>query len=124
MARLRILAADDDEGWRLLIKCWMDTAGHDVLICDNGKAVMAAARGFRPDCFLLDHDMGSTTGHEVCRQIRASAEFKAIPVIIMTANTGIMPKVAADGPPDHFVAKTENPDELMLILDDIAPRNQ
>lgn len=123
MARpLKILFADDEEGWRQLVSFWLERAGYEIQVASEGKGVLALARKSQPDCFLLDHDLGDTTGRELCRAIKSQPEFRAIPVVILTANAEVLPQVVADLPPDHFVAKSKHPDELLLILDGLLPR--
>ena len=123
-ARLKILHADDEEGWRGVVRFWLTGAGYEVRTLDGGKGVLAAAREFRPDCFLLDHDLGDTTGGEVCGEIKSTPEFASIPVVVMTAHAGALPELFAGLPPDQFVVKSDQPDELLLMLADLLKRGQ
>jgi CheY-like chemotaxis protein len=115
-ARPKILHADDEEGWRELTGFWLTSAGYEVRAFEAGKGVLALAREFRPDCFLLDHDLGDTTGRELCRAIKSTVDFSAIPVIVMTAHAEALPEIVAEFPPDQFIAKSNEPDELLLVL--------
>ena len=116
-ASLKILHADDEDGWRELVGFWLRNAGYDVRPISAGKGVIALARDCRPDCFLLDHDLGDTTGHELCKALRSTAEFQETPIIIMTAHADVLSAVVDDCPPDQFIVKSKQPEELLLILE-------
>ena len=117
MPRPLVLLADDDEGWRSLLTRWLTAEDHcEVLAVDRGAAVLPAAKKRKPDVFILDHQLGDTTGMEVCRQLKQIDKFKKVPVIILTTMAGEMLKIVAGAAPDHFVVKSENPDELLAIL--------
>lgn len=117
-APLKILYADDEAGWRELVAFWLKEAGYETRIVSDGKSVMPLAAEFKPDCFLLDHDLGDTTGHAVCEAIKSSADFRDTPVILLTAHAATMHKVIFHFPPDQFIVKSDHPEELILVLVD------
>ena len=41
---LKVLVAEDDEGWRELLGFWLKQAGYEVTLCSDGLGVMPAAR--------------------------------------------------------------------------------
>lgn len=51
----------------------------------SGMDALAAVRKHRPALILLDVDMPDLSGFEVCRQLKADAETREIPVIFVTA---------------------------------------
>jgi CheY-like chemotaxis protein len=114
-----ILAADDDAEWRDLIAFALQKAGYRVVLAENGKSVLPLAEKARPDCFVLDHDMGDLTGAQVCSAIKADPSYQAVPVIMLTAHAAVLPDLIAGTPPDHFVVKTGSTDELLVILEGI-----
>lgn len=117
-----ILAADDDAEWRDLISFALEKAGYRVLLAENGKSVLPLAATSRPDCFVLDHDMGDMTGAQVCGAIRSDPKYKDVPLIMLTAHAAVLPELLAGTPPDHFVVKTGSLDELLVILEGIFPK--
>lgn len=120
-ARSKVLVADDEQGWRELLEHWLKGAGYDVRVSSDGKGVLPLASRFRPGCFILDHDLGDTTGYNVCTALKTHPEHRGTPVILLTANVDLFPKIAADCAADHFLAKNENPDELLLLLGELLP---
>jgi CheY-like chemotaxis protein len=61
-------------------------ADHDVFMATSGEQALAFALGQPPDLILLDVVMPGLDGHQVCRQLKADARTRDIPVIFVTAN--------------------------------------
>lgn len=81
--------------------------GYEVLVAANGAEAVEIARSEAPDLILMDLKMPVLDGYEATRQLKASPETKAIPVIAMTA-LGIDPsdrKKAMEAGCDAFVSK-------------------
>ena len=124
MPRPLVLLADDDEGWRDLLKRWLTAEDYcEVNIVASGAAVLPALKRKTPDIIILDHELGDTTGMEICRQIKLLPKYKRIPVIILTTMAKDMLKIVASAAPDHFVVKSGQPEELLAVLDGLLPRN-
>lgn len=116
---MRVLYADDDEGWRSLMSAWLASKGCQAEIYESGPAILARPRRERPDCIILDYDIGDMKGSEVCAKLKALPGLAQVPVIILTSHSGEMLKVVKEGSPDHFVVKSQSPDELFLVLGDL-----
>ena len=112
----KILCADDDEGWRDLLAQWLKPHC-ELALCSRGAEVSARAESFRPDCFVIDYELGDMRGSQVCARLKAKPELAAIPVIILTNLAASLFQAVAEGGADHFVVKSENPEELLAILD-------
>jgi len=118
MTRPYIIAAEDDEGWRGLIERWLTAEDYcELKLVSRGKDVLPAAAKRAPDLFILDHELGDTTGMKVCAVIKADKRLKNIPVIILTTMAGAMLKIVEGGDPDHFVVKSGSPEELLDVVD-------
>ncbi|MEI6673540.1 MAG: response regulator [Verrucomicrobiota bacterium] len=59
--------------------------GWDVRAFPDGKLALAAAREEPPDVVLLDIRMPGMDGYEVCRQFKADAALRAIPILFISA---------------------------------------
>jgi CheY-like chemotaxis protein len=55
-------------------------------------------------------------GSQVCAALKAQPELAAIPVVILTNIAASLFQAVQEGGPDHFVVKSENPDELLAVL--------
>ncbi len=81
----RVLIVDDSPDIaRLMVKV-VEENGHDVVTAINGRQALEVAASEHPDVILLDIMMPGMSGIDVLRHLKASAELKAIPVILVTA---------------------------------------
>lgn len=80
----RILIVDDTPDMLAIVGRMLGSQ-YRTLTADNGRAALEIATTERPDLILLDVMMPGMTGFEVCRELRARAETKDIPVIFLTA---------------------------------------
>ncbi|MBL8212691.1 MAG: response regulator [Bryobacterales bacterium] len=81
----RVLIADDERSLRLLIRTTLETAGFEVTVAVDGQEAIDLIRKQVPDLLVLDWMMPGKTGIEVVAEIRQTAEFAHLPVILLTA---------------------------------------
>ncbi len=87
MAAPRILVVDDQPINVQLLKRKLEREGMEVVTASNGQEALTATRETRPDLILLDVMMPDMDGIQVCQQLQADPDTKAIPVIFITART-------------------------------------
>ncbi len=120
-----ILVAEDERDIRELINFTLMFAGHTVTLAANGaeaveKANQALENGSKPDLIMMDVRMPRMTGYEACRQIKQIDDFKATPVVFLSAKgqdeeiqTGMEVGAAA------YILKPFSPDELTRKVGEI-----
>ena len=81
----RILVVDDEEVSRYLLRQHLLTPGHVISEAPGGAEALRLARSERPDLICLDLAMPEPNGAEVLRQLRADAETRDIPVLVVTS---------------------------------------
>ena len=88
--RLRplVLIVDDDDDLRKLAQIQL-AEGFDVIQAPNGEMCLALASQERPDVILLDMMMPGMDGAQVLNRLSASPSTKDIPVIFLSALTGV-----------------------------------
>ena len=69
-----------------------------------------------PDLVLLDINVGSEDGREMCRGIKEQSKFHHIPVILFSANTEAL-KVNADAGADAGIEKPFDLNNLVELID-------
>ena len=81
--RPKIILADDEERWRLIVHDFLQNEGYDVLEADQGEAAVELLRR-NPDTALviLDIMMPVMDGITACREIRS---FSRVPILMVTA---------------------------------------
>lgn len=103
-----ILIIDDNpDTIRLLSAMLRDQAR--MVFATNGLAGLEIARAQRPQLILLDVEMKSMDGFEVCRRILADPDLRHCPVIFVTASAGIESEIAClDAGAVDFITKPLN----------------
>ena len=81
---MRVLVADDDERFAMMIQNALEQAGFSVVRALDGEAALKAVRTEAPDLLLLDIMMPKKIGFEVLEEVKADAKLKNIPVITIS----------------------------------------
>jgi DNA-binding response OmpR family regulator len=113
----KILIVDDDQGTTKLLEYILSKEGYDVICVNNSSDTLSVASTQAPNLILLDMMMPSVDGLEVCRNLRAEAQFTRIPIIFFTSVSDIQKKVAAFGSgASDYIVKPVHPQELKLRI--------
>jgi len=80
----RIVVADDDPIVVKFLTAIFKDEGFDVRSAEDGEQALKLIRETRPDLVILDLVMPYRDGFEVCQQMRAGADTRGIPVIILS----------------------------------------
>ena len=82
----RILLVEDSEmNWDMLSRR-LRRKGYDVLVATDGQQGVDMALSETPDLILMDMSLPVLDGWEATRQIKATPETQAIPIIALTAH--------------------------------------
>ncbi|MGK5095278.1 response regulator [Deltaproteobacteria bacterium TL4] len=81
-----ILVIEDDKKTQTIIKNYLIEAGYRVITAENGKRGLELAHQFKPFAITLDVLMPEMDGWETLRQLKASEQSAAIPVIMITVS--------------------------------------
>jgi CheY-like chemotaxis protein len=84
----RILIVEDDASIRRLVRKFLTRKGYLVTEAENGRLGLAEMRTGQPDLVLLDLMMPEVDGWEVLRTRARENALRAIPVVVVSANTG------------------------------------
>ncbi len=93
----QILICDDEPHIALAVGMKFRNAGFEVLSARNGHEAWERILKSPPDLLITDCTMPSMDGLELCRRIRALAELRDLPIILLTARgLELDPFVVAD----------------------------
>ena len=81
----KVLIAEDDHNILVSLEFLMRHDGYDVRIATRGDEVLLCVRDFLPDLVILDVMLSGRNGFELCRDIRANAEWIDTKIIILSA---------------------------------------
>lgn len=114
MSKFQILIIEDDEDIQQLVSFNLLKSGFHVTCAGSGEEGLRLLRKEKIDCVLLDLMLPGQSGMEICRQIRATAGFSAVPVIMLTAKREEDEMVAGlEGGADDYITKPFSPKVLV-----------
>jgi putative two-component system response regulator len=90
-----ILVVDDTDANRMLLSEVLEDEGLCVVACSNGQMALDAASRHPPALILLDINMPSMDGFEVCGHLKADPMLRDIPVLFISALMDTADKVKA-----------------------------
>ena len=79
-----VLVVDDDPTARELLSANLKGAGYRLLQASSGDEALSLARSTRPDAITLDVMMPKPDGWDVLSALKADADLRDIPVVIVT----------------------------------------
>jgi two-component system, OmpR family, phosphate regulon response regulator PhoB len=83
-----VLVVEDETDVAYLIKHTLERdGGANVAIVGSGDAALKAVTERRPDLIILDLNLPSISGVEVCRILRSRPEDRRVPIIMVTARS-------------------------------------
>ena len=82
----QILVVDDNEDIRVMLKKLLERAGYMVVLAEDGQASLTQARLHHPDLILMDLSLPDIDGWEAVGHLRKMSEFRATPIIAVTAH--------------------------------------
>lgn len=107
----RILIVEDDLLAAELERDYLESAGYNVTLCDNGTEGMKLAKSRNFDMVILDVMLPGQSGFAICREIRRTQN---VPVIMVTARKEDADKIQGLGlGADDYVTKPFSPSELV-----------
>lgn len=83
----RVLVVDDDRHIVDAIAITLAAHGIEVLRAFNGEQGYKVALGEHPDLIISDYAMPNGSGDQMLRRLKATADTKDIPVVILTGHT-------------------------------------
>lgn len=116
-----ILVVDDHEDDRVLLKQLFEANGFEVLLANNGDLALNILASRSVDLVLSDVLMPIMGGRELCRIIKSDDALEHTPVILYTSiySNDEDLKDALEAGADHYIIKPLDPENLLLVLDQV-----
>jgi two-component system, OmpR family, phosphate regulon response regulator PhoB len=123
MKKSKIYVVEDEESLALLLKYNLTQAGFEVETIARGDLAEIRLLEEKPDLLLLDWMLPGISGVELCRRIKARAELKDLPVIMLTARSEESDKVQGlQTGADDYVVKPFSVVELIARINALLRR--
>ncbi|MBI4650111.1 response regulator [Candidatus Desantisbacteria bacterium] len=89
----RILIVDDDPDIRELLSQSLNSDLFEIALAENGEETLRMVGQQKPDLIILDIMMPGIDGLEVCRRLKENPATSNIPVLMLTAKSGVGDKI-------------------------------
>lgn len=80
----KLLIVDDTPETLTLLSEFLGASDYEVLCLTDGAEALGLVQAEQPDLILLDINMPTLNGYEVCQQLKANDATRSIPVIFMS----------------------------------------
>ena len=106
-----VLVVDDEPQIRHAVRRALQARGYDVALAAAGEQALEEAEDVAPDLVVLDLNLPTIDGFEVCRRLR---EWTAVPILVLSVREDESDKVRAlDLGADDYLTKPFGVDELL-----------
>jgi len=123
MAAKQILVVEDEKPIRDMIGFGLRRAGFEVREAADTRTARAELANRRPDLVLIDWMLPDMSGLEFTRQVKRDANYRDLPIIMLTARAEESDKVAGlEGGADDYVTKPFSPRELIARINAVLRR--
>ncbi|MDH5471419.1 MAG: response regulator [Gammaproteobacteria bacterium] len=113
----KILAVDDSSSMRQMVSFTLKGAGYDVVEAVDGQDALTKAKSQQFDLIVTDVNMPVMDGITFIRNLRAEANYKFTPMLMLTTESAADKKsegkaAGATG----WIVKPFNPDQLINTI--------
>ena len=116
--RPRILVVEDNPINIQVVESFVERAGYEVLIAEDGATALAMVQSAAPDLILMDLQLPGIDGFEVTRRLKADPATRTIPIIAVTAYAMVGDEARARAAGcDDYITKPIN---RLVLLEVIA----
>ena len=115
----KILVVDDDPVGGRLTEARLAAAGYEVFRAMNGEEALHQLPLVRPDLIVLDIEMPEMNGYTFVMEMKKLEDFKATPVIVLTAHSENRAIFARRGI-SHYLVKPVDFDVLFAKMKELS----
>ena len=120
---MRIVVVEDETEIRDFLVSQFNERGFEAIGFENGEGIISKLEKTDPNLVILDQMMPGKSGSEVIREIRSSARFSEMPIIMLTGLDGESDKVKAlDLGADDYITKPFGIKEVIARVNSLIRR--
>lgn len=118
----KILVVEDEKKIVKLVKAYLEQAGYVVVTAADGQEALTVFRHERPNLVVLDLQLPTIDGLDVCRIMRRESD---VPIIMLTARIEETDKlIGLELGADDYVTKPFSPRELVARVRAVLRRTE
>lgn len=123
MAKVRVLAVEDEESIQALIRFTLEQAGFEVEVASSAEVARQKLDQALPDVALLDWMLPGQSGVQLAKQLRQDERSKDLPIILLTARSEDTDKEQGlNQGADDYLTKPFSPRELIARINALLRR--
>jgi len=92
LAGIKVMVIDDSNTIRRSAEIFLNQAGCQVILAEDGFDALAKITEHLPDVVFLDIMMPRLDGYQTCSLIKKNAHFSATPVVMLSSKDGLFDK--------------------------------
>jgi two-component system alkaline phosphatase synthesis response regulator PhoP len=120
-----VIVVEDDEDIAESIRYNLDREGFRVRVAATGEAGLDLILDMPPSLVLLDLNLPSMSGFELCRRLRSESTTAKVPILMLTARSGESDKVLGlNLGADDYITKPFSMRELVARVNAVLRRTK
>ena len=116
MSRI-ILTVDDSKSVRQMVSFTLQQAGYEVLEAEDGADALRKLNGGKVNVVITDLNMPNMNGIELTRALRADANHKFVPIVLLTTESQDAKKLEGKAAgATGWIVKPFKPEQLLAVV--------
>lgn len=99
-----VFFCDDDADILDICRIILEQEGIKVITCSNAESLHSFLEKYTPHLIFIDNGLAGVPGHELIMNLKGNERYKAIPVVLFSANSEIE-SMAQTSSADGWLAK-------------------
>ena len=117
-----VLVVDDSTSMRQMVTFTLKGAGFSVIEGGNGQEGLLKLDGQKVDLIIADLNMPVMNGFDMVRQIRAKAQYKFTPILMLTTESQDAKKAEGKAAgATGWIVKPFDPKQLLQVVAKVLP---
>lgn len=113
----RVMVIDDSKTIRTTTEGYLRELGYEVLCCTDGFNGISHMVSFEPEILFIDVEMPRMNGLETTRLIRANAQFRSTPIVMLSSKDGMFDMaLAASAGANDYIVKPPVKDAIATVI--------
>lgn len=92
----KVLLVDDGRTLRIASKSFLENAGYEVIMAEDGFKALDKIIAENPDLILMDVMMDRLDGYKACTLIKSNPKYSHIPIIMISGKDGPFDKIMGE----------------------------
>jgi CheY-like chemotaxis protein len=119
-----ILVVDDEPDVRTFLSTLFEDSGYATVMAQDGIEALSRVKEKAPDLVTLDITMPNKSGVKFYREMKESAEWRKVPIIIVTGVSGEFKTFISTRkqvpPPEGYLSKPIDKTEILKLVKKLA----